>query len=210
MEPLAKTPPRAAAPHGGRRAFLLGGVATGAALVLRRGSLPGALAQAQAHPHGSDFDVRRAAELAQLCSPDNVAGVGLRGQYFAQDQCRGKPLLVRTDAAVDFDPSLAWPQRLPRPRSARWDGWIRPVMAGPYRFHLDVPHSEIEVAHQSLVGENADPRRPIELLAGRFYPIRLAVNKLPSDGRLRLEWTAPHGARFLVPRALLYMPTETA
>ena len=26
----------------------------------------------------------------------------------------------------------------------------------------------------------------------------------------RLEWTAPHGARFLVPRALLYLPTETA
>jgi len=175
-----------------------------ALLLVQRGSTPPAPARA------SDFDVRRAAELAQLCSPSNVAGVGLRGQYFAQADCRGTPMIVRTDATVDFDAALAWPDPLRRPRSARWDGWVKPVFAGRYRFHIDEPNSEIVVAHQRMTGMAGDPGQVIELQAGRFYPIRVSLNRWPSQGRVRLEWTVPHGARFLVPRALLYLPTETA
>ncbi len=29
----------------------------------------------------------------------------------------------------------------------------------------------------------------------------------PDTGRIHLEWTAPHGGRFAVPRSLLYEPT---
>jgi hypothetical protein len=53
-------------------------------------------------------------------------------------------------------------------------------------------------ARQPLAGPDAAP--DVELSAGRFYPILVEVDRIAAaDARIRLEWTAPHGARF--PRA---------
>ena len=69
------------------------------------------------------------------------------------------------------------------------------------------PVNVFVAARQSLSGPDA--ARDVELAAGRFYPILVELGRIAAaDERIRLEWTAPHGARFLVPRALLYLPTE--
>jgi len=146
-----------------------------------------------------------------MCSSASVAGVGLLGEYYVSERWVGRPVLTRTDGAIDFDASLDWPaQEHPqRPRSVRWTGWIKPPLTGRYRFHADVPGTRILVSRQLVAG--GDAQGGIELAAGRFYPITVELSEiagLGSEARLRLEWTAPHGARFVVPRALLYMPTD--
>jgi len=198
----------------GRRGFLAlagaGGVAAagGAFFVLRGGARA-----PEARPDDlAAVEARQAAHRAALCSSANVAGVGLRGEYFAAERCAGAPLLVRLDGGIDFDATLDWPAReqAGRPRSVRWSGWVKPAIAGAYRFHAGAGDAaRISVSQQPLAGAGAPADARIELAAGRFYPIVIELDRVASiESRIRLEWTAPHGARFAVPRALLYLPME--
>lgn len=191
-----------------RRAFLAGGTAAAAALLLRRD-----LAR-EASAHGNELaqvELEQAARKVELCSSATAAGVGLRGEYFADEGCRGAPLLVRLDAGIDFDATLDWPadRRAQRPRSVRWTGWVKPAITGAYRFHTSAASARVLVSRQPLAGAGADAQAQIELAAGRYYPITIELGHVDAAaGRIRLEWTAPHGARFAVPRALLYLPSE--
>jgi hypothetical protein len=160
----------------------------------------------------AEAEARRAARQNDLCSAANATGTGLRGEYFARTIGKGAPVLVRVDATIDFDSSFEWPKQgmVQRPGAARWTGWVKPPVSGRYRFHLDQPLARVQVSRQVLAGEGATPDSAIELEAGRFYPVVLEVERLEGiSGRLRFEWTAPHGARYLVPRALLFTPSET-
>lgn len=151
-----------------------------------------------------------AARQGELCSSRNPVGVGLRGEYYGRDGLLGPVILSRIDAAVDFDASLAWPAELAaRARSVRWSGWVKPPLSGRYRFHLDVPGATVEVARQRAFGDADGPG--VMLDRGRFVPIVATIPHLPErrDLHVSLEWTAPHGARYVVPRALLHLPSET-
>lgn len=156
-------------------------------------------------------ELQRAAGRAELCSAANAVGVGLQGEYFARESWHGAVLLKRIDATVNLDASLEWPQgQAERPMSVRWKGWIRPTLSGSYRFHVDVPGTRMLVSQQEVVGPRALGDARIELAAGRYYPISIEIASLASPpARIRLEWTAPHGARYVVPRALLYLPTDS-
>ncbi|MET0332815.1 MAG: PA14 domain-containing protein [Rhizobacter sp.] len=152
-------------------------------------------------------ELERAGRKGQLCSKGVNAGVGLRGEYFSHESFGGELLLSRTDTTVDFETGLEWPtDRAARlARSVRWTGWVRPPMSGVYRFHLGTDHPHA----QALVTGRDTSRDGIELAAGRYYPVRLEVARLVSAAAPRFEWTAPHGARYLVPRASLFLPSET-
>jgi PA14 domain len=192
-------------PQGRRRVLL---AAAGAVAVGLAG--PRAARSAQANPM-AEAELARAARRGELCSISNATGTGLRGEYYAGEPGKGDPLLVRVDATVDFDPALEWPAQLAakRPASARWSGWVKPPISGRYRFHADQNAARLVVARQVMAGPGAAADGSIELAAGRFYPITLEIAQLAAmTGRLRLEWTAPHGARYLVPRALLFLPSE--
>jgi PA14 domain len=155
----------------------------------------------------------RAEERSQLCSPDNASGVGLRGEYFGSEMLRGQPLLVRIDGPVNFSAALDWPadRSGQRPRSVRWTGWVKPSVAGIYRFHAaDIPQARITVSRRPMAGVGAPADAQVELAAGRFYPISFELDHLRSlKDVVRLEWTAPFGSRFVIPRALLYVPNDT-
>lgn len=155
-----------------------------------------------------------AAHRAQLCSPSNPTGVGLRGEYFGQPGARGPVLLSRVDATVDFDATMDWPadRAATRPRSARWSGWIKAPFAGRYRIEVEPATAQVTVGVQPLQGPQASGNGWVDLEPGRFYPIEVVVPRLPAagtDGHVALRWTAPHGARFVIPRNLLFMPTDT-
>ena len=82
---------------------------------------------------------------------------------------------------------------------------MRAPLDGSYRFHLDGADASVEVAHTEMLAPNA----AVELHLGRYYPLVVTVAHLQkTTQRLRLEWTAPHGARYVVPRALLQLPTR--
>lgn len=211
MPPFFKTVPAVSRPW--RYAIAAGGVgllAAAGAFFWHGQGAPVVLDGQQAA--GRTADLLSAEQRANLCTSANAVGVGLRGEYFAGEAGQGEPLLMRVDSPVDFDASLDWPAHLAdrRPQSARWSGWIKPPLTGAYRFHADAPGLRISVAKQVVAGQGAVPNAPIELTAGRFYPILMELSDVgPGMGRVRLEWTAPHGARYLVPRSLLFLPTES-
>ncbi|RYD88400.1 MAG: hypothetical protein EOP50_19160 [Sphingobacteriales bacterium] len=96
-----------------------------------------------------------------------------------------------------------------RPASIRWRGWIKSPISGDYRFHADAPNMRILVARNVVAGTGAGASPSVHLAAGRFYPIEVSIGQVADqDTRIRLEWTAPHGARYVVPKALLHLPTE--
>jgi hypothetical protein len=148
----------------------------------------------------------------QLCTSRNLPGVGLRGEYFAEPGVKGKVLLSRLDMQVDFDANLLWPDELQKtkPKSVRWTGWIRVPLGGLYSFHLsDGQAGEVQVANDVALTA-AGQTKKIELVSGRFTPVTVTVPRLATDKPIKLEWTAPHGLRFTVPRGLLYPPTDQA
>ncbi|HEX6364123.1 MAG TPA: hypothetical protein VFZ93_14295, partial [Albitalea sp.] len=117
-----------------RRTFLAFAGSLGAGLLAARDS---AFADAGRPADLAALEARQAEQRAALCSGKNAAGVGLRGEYFAGEGCTGAPLLVRLDGAIDFDAALGWPGERghERPRSVRWSGWVKPPIAGRWRFH---------------------------------------------------------------------------
>lgn len=146
----------------------------------------------------------------QLCTSRNLPGVGLRGEYFAEPNAKGKVLLSRLDLQVDFDSNLLWPATLQKtkPKSVRWTGWIRVPLGGVYTFHLPEGQAgEVQIAN-AVALTAAGQSNKIELTAGRFTPVAITVPRLAADIPVKLEWTAPHGLRYTVPRGLLYPPTD--
>lgn len=193
-----------------RRRLLLAGAGAAACLFARPRDAEAA-ASAQAPKGFAAAELKQAAERAELCSASNAIGTGLRGEYSSQDPMRGAPLLVRIDSTIDFDASLEWPAHLAgrRPQSVRWAGWVKAPMSGPYRFHVDQASARLEIARKVFAGEGAAAGTVLDMSAGRFYPVALEVKRLDRlSGRLQLEWTTPFGARYVVPRALLFIPGD--
>lgn len=193
-----------------RRSFILAMAAGGAVLSLRRDVLEPILPTRARDRMAAELD--RAAERADICTAANAVGVGLRGEYFPQPYLRGTPRIVRVDDVIDFDRSIKGPagEASQAVSSVRWSGWVKAPLSGKYRFHADAPGMQIMVAHKPVAGKGSLQEERVDLDAGRFYPIEIVVNQLTdSETRIRLEWTAPHGARYVVPKALLHLPTDT-
>jgi hypothetical protein len=185
-----------------RRAFVISGVVGVLVALVHRDVMP----DAGPLVRSTTPDLEDAARRGSLCSSKDLPGVGLLGQYFEHQDCRGAPCLTRVDAVIDFDGGFDWPadRGAVRPRSIRWTGWIRAPLDGHYRFHLDALDASLELSRMNMLA----PDRTIELHLGRYYPIVVTLARLHETGRIRLEWTAPHGARYLIPRALLQPPSD--
>jgi hypothetical protein len=91
----------------------------------------------------------------------------------------------------------------------RWQGWIRANLSGDYRFHINLAGATLKVALHTLPQGSGDAT-VVSLAAGRFYPVWCEAATLPDviPDRVRLEWTTPFGARYVIPRSLLHLPTE--
>ena len=205
-----------------RRYVLLAGVgvvvasaAAGGLYWKRQNALAMAEAASRVGPGAGNYtspDQQSADMRANLCTGSNAVGVGLRGEYFAGAIGVDKPVLVRVDSPMHFDATLNWPDNLPvqRPGSVRWSGWIKAPLGGRYRFHADTPGMRVSLANQVVAGLGAPNNEPFDMAAGRFYPITVELTQVSADmGEVKLEWTAPHGARYLVPRSLLFLPTDS-
>jgi hypothetical protein len=158
-------------------------------------------------------ELQVAKQQSEVCSSRNAQGVGLRGEYFSKADFRGKLLLSRVDSTVDFSKDLEWPSGLAtsRPQSVRWAGWIRPPLSGAYGFHTSISNARVIVGKDIVVDAGAAAVKNIELAAGRYYQVVIEAPNLEAlnyDGLIRFEWTAPHGMRYVVPRALMFQPTE--
>lgn len=194
-----------------RRLLLLGGVCLAALLALQGDALK--LIRPTPSTDRMAAELLRASERGDICTSANAVGVGLQGEYFSEPNLQGSAKMVRVDDVVDFDDSIrqTFGHASDQPvRSVRWRGWIKAPLSGRYRFHADAPDMQVLVARNLVAGADVAPDESVQLAAGRFYPVEVVVNRVTESGpRIRLEWTAPHGARFVIPKALLHLPTAT-
>jgi hypothetical protein len=175
-------------------------------------SLPSAWPQSSPSlPSGVDIDRRTieemlAAQREQVCSSRNKVGTGLRGQYFPLTGCAGDPGVTRLDGPVELEGAPDWPSG--EIRSIRWQGWVRAPLPGQYLIHMDGQAADVTIGRVLVLERTATQSVPIEFAAGRYYPVDVRVEaRSPASLRARLSWTAPHGIKFLIPRASLYPPT---
>ncbi len=114
-------------------------------------------------------------------SPPTGDGTGLRGEYFANRELQGEPVLTRRDAMVNF----RWSHESPGPGlpgdgfSVRWTGFITPPATGEYY----VGASSDDGARLTFDGERVIDdwsdhalrrnERKLQLEGGRRYPIVL-------------------------------------
>lgn len=157
-------------------------------------------------------ELERASERADVCSVRNVKAAGLTADYFGAKGFAGVPLLTRQEGPIDGDWPVVGADVKSPVRSARWRGWIRPPFTGNFSFHADLPGARITVAGKRLT--SADDR--VSLHAGRFHPIQVDMDELPAPAQgtgalapLKLSWTTPFGARYLLPKAVLFPPSDT-
>ncbi len=132
-------------------------------------------------------------------------GVGLRGQYFANNALSGTPVLTRTEA-VGFDWGLAAPAAgVPADNfSARWQGQISAPASGPYRF-LTVSDDGVRLwVNGALVIDNwtlhaptSDVSSAIPLVAGQRYDLKLEYNELTGPATIQLHWLTPVAAGYV-------------
>jgi hypothetical protein len=147
-----------------------------------------------------------AAQREQVCSSRNKVGTGLRGQYFSVKGCAGDPRVTRLDGPVELEGATDWPSG--EIRSIRWHGWVRAPLPGQYLFHMDGQAADVTIGRVLVLERTAAQAVSIKFAAGRYYPVDVRVEaRSPASLRARLSWTAPHGIKFLIPRASLYPPT---
>jgi hypothetical protein len=169
-------------------------------------------------PAGGSLDSRmasefqRAADRANVCSAREAKAAGLTAEYFAKKDFAGPALLTRQEAPLDHPWPQAGQEVSAAVLSARWRGWVRPPFTGKFSFHTDIPGALITVAGQPLVNAEAQ----VELHTGRYHPIQIELRDANAAGAgqtplspLKLNWTTPFGARYLLPRAVLYPPSDT-
>ncbi|KRG68514.1 glucan 1,4-alpha-glucosidase [Pseudoxanthomonas dokdonensis] len=147
---------------------------------------------------------------------------GLRGEYFANRDLSGKPVLVRTDAQVGF----RWDRNSPTDNlmmrgeagpgegvpadgfSIRWSGQLLPPVTGEYQLEAAADDGMRVYLDGKLIidaWENVDRMRAehasVQLEAGRAYDIRLEYYDNERDAGVRLAWRMP-GAKSTLQEAM--------
>ena len=194
----------------GRRAVLW----AGAGLLLSTSVVRASTATpARSEPsRGGSSALGESARQADLCSSANAIGVGLRGEYFSADGWRGHPDAVRTDTTVNFDSptELSRACGLQQIGSVRWTGWVRAHVSGRFRFEGGSPRVRVVVSNLDQSGPQVNSTAGIQLSAGRYYPVRVELDRVSTAQLVvSLQWTAPYGARYIIPRELLFLPSDS-
>lgn len=136
---------------------------------------------------------------ALATAPDETAEPGLVGEYFANRDLAGEPVLRRTDPQVSFD----WGGASPAPGlpadgfSVRWSGWLTAIATGEYtlgvtsddgaRLYLD-GRCLID-GWQDHAMETRSAR--VRLEAGRAYPLRVEYYENAGLAGAILGWRVP-------------------
>ena len=110
-----------------------------------------------------------------------------------------QPLFNRTDPKIDFD----WRDGAPRPDmdddnfGIRWTGYLVAPVSGKYQLGAvglnayEVYFNGKLLAHRSNVHESGYEYEPVDLEAGKRYPIRVDFHEVHGNANIRLVWQPP-------------------
>jgi beta-glucosidase len=159
------------------------------------------------YPPGVNVETIAAAAFEQ--GGGGVAG--LKGEYFDNRELKGEPVLVRTDARLNFN----WGSISPAPRvpednfSVRWTGRLVPPESGKYLFGF-AGNGGVRVLldGKPLLEEPSNRRtrtstKEINLEAGRAVEVRVEYQENANHyAAARLVWSPPSAARLRREEAL--------
>ncbi|WP_063822120.1 glycosyl hydrolase, partial [Paenibacillus sonchi] len=158
-----------------------------------------------------------------VLSPDDGMVVlpglnGLQGEYFKNMTLSGTPVLVRNDAAVNFN----W--RLSAPVSSlgvdyfsvRWTGLIKPSYSETYTISttsddgIRVWIDGTAVIDSWTKQSGTERTGNITLKAGQLYDIKVEYYENAGDANIRLMWQSTSQTKATVPTSALYVKTSAS
>ncbi len=148
-----------------------------------------------------------------------AGGSGLKGDYFANRDLTGTPVLTRSDNLIDFDYGNFSPaQQVPVDNfSARWTGKILAPQTGVFRFHTYSDdgvrlwvNGRLLIDNWTFHGPTLDTSLPVKLVRGQKYDIKLEFFEGGVSAVVRLMWTMPRKTQRLVSQAYLFPPSGAA
>ena len=146
-----------------------------------------------------------------LTPPEAKGGqAGLKGEYFANKDLSGEPVLTRIDEQVNFN----WFTASPTPQlgednfSVRWTGKIVPPVSGEYRLGAMTDDGvRVYLDGQLFIDDWRDRgaktvTKPVNLEAGRSYNIRIEYYDRWASAAAKLVWAPPQLAKTLFDEAV--------
>jgi beta-glucosidase len=134
-----------------------------------------------------------------LYSNDTRREHGLKGEYFANTELKGAPVMTRTDAAVDF----AWGDagispELPNNYSVRWTGILVPPETGEYAVGFTGQDGYRLWLAGDLIAEDWNVHHPattlmkqVRLEKDHAYPVKIEYFQTIRGAEARLVWSLP-------------------
>jgi hypothetical protein len=125
---------------------------------------------------------------------------GLTGEYFANMDLSGTPVVVRTDAGVNFLWNSGSPAAgIPAENwSARWTGTLMALKSGEYTFCLYADDGcrlfiddQSVIDHWSLDSGNDPHTGKVNLVAGQHYRFRVEYFQATGNDDIQLSWQVP-------------------
>ena len=148
--------------------------------------------------------------VTQQAIGGNCTG-GLKGSYFNTIDLTGSPVLVRTDATVNYD----WGTGSPAPSvnvdhfSVRWCGQVEAPVSGAYTFTVRADDGiRLSVNNVLLIDKWIDQAPTewsgnISLTAGQKYAIKIEYYERGGGAVAQLSWAYPGQAKHIIPTSRL-------
>ena len=120
-------------------------------------------------------------------------GTGLRAEYFANGTLAGDAAPARVDERIWFDDAHAWPQF---PTAVRWTGFVEPPLSGDYTFSFYTidAGARLWIGGRKVLDQWSTPGKywaePVELEAGRRYPVKIEWRRRGDKPEFHLNWEA--------------------
>ena len=148
-----------------------------------------------------------------------IPGGGLRGEYYNNMNLIGMPVLTRIDPGVDFNLGADSPQPYVVNEdsfSVRWRGEVEAVFSEAYTFYTRTDdgsrlwlNDQLIVDKWAWVNTLADARsKPIQLVAGERYSIRMEWYNEDGNAEAHLLWESASQPKGAIPVAALSLPVR--
>lgn len=139
---------------------------------------------------------------------------GLRGEYFSNVTLSGTPVLVRTDANIQF----IWKQAAPDPAlqanlfSVRWSGRLKAGYSEIYSIYSSSDDGirvwiDGVLVIDSWINQSGQERKgSIRLTAGKLHVLKVEYYENQGDAKAVLMWESPSQAKSVIPAGAFYLP----
>ncbi|MRN51556.1 hypothetical protein GJB61_00850 [Paenibacillus sp. LC-T2] len=131
-------------------------------------------------------------------------------------QLSGNPVIVRNDAALDFNWRLLSPDATLGVDffSVRWSGKIKPLYSETYQIFTTSDDGIRVWINGSLVIDSwtkqsgTERQGSITMNAGQLYDLKVEYYENQGDASARLMWGSPSQAKGAVPSSALFLPSS--